>query len=120
MPTKARPRLMTIGAAAYLWIVRPIDPNHVVLRVWSKARGRKDFPLEVRFRFDDPWLNYGPIITAPSERRHEFFESVPVTPNAVRRAIEAAIAAGWNPDRPREHRLFERGSNGDLISTHGA
>ncbi|WP_157476067.1 hypothetical protein [Lysobacter sp. Root690] len=120
MPTKARPRLMTIGAAKYLWLIRPINPNHVVLKVWSKQGGRKDFPLEVRFRFDDPWLNYGPIITAPSERRHEFFELAPVTPKLVRWAIDAAITAGWNPEQPREHRLFERGSNGDLVSSQRA
>ncbi|UOF14421.1 hypothetical protein IEQ11_22310 [Lysobacter capsici] len=119
MPTKARPRLMTIGTAVYLWIVRSMDPQHVVLKVWSRQRGRKDFPLEVRFRFDDPWLNYGPIITTPSERRHEFFELAPVTPKMVCWAIDAAIAAGWNPEQPREHRLFERGLNGDLLSAQG-
>ena len=45
--------------------------------------------------FDDPWLNYGPIITAPSGRVAEVFALTPVTPRLVAGLIQAALAAGW-------------------------
>ncbi|MFI2652238.1 hypothetical protein [Micromonospora fulviviridis] len=45
--------------------------------------------------FDDPWLNYGPIITAPSDRVAEVFALEPVTPRLVAGLIQQAVAAGW-------------------------
>ncbi|GAB3136378.1 hypothetical protein GCM10027290_00020 [Micromonospora sonneratiae] len=48
--------------------------------------------------FDDPWLNYGPIITAPADRVAEAFALAPVTPQLVARVIQAALAAGWQVD----------------------
>lgn len=110
-------RQITVDATRYAWIVARIDPNHVVLRVWAAERGRRDFPLEVRLRYDDPWLNYGPIITAPPERRDAVFQLEPVTPGVVRRTIEAAMAAGWGPHHPPDPRLFEMGPDGGLVPT---
>jgi len=107
-------RQITVGATRYVWVVRRLDESHVVLRVWAAERRRRDYPLEVRIRYDDPWLNYGPIITAPPERRDAVFQLVPVTSGMVRETIEAAVAAGWSPDHPPQPRLFERAADGTL------
>ncbi|WP_345625798.1 hypothetical protein [Rugosimonospora acidiphila] len=48
--------------------------------------------------FDDPWLNYGPIITAPRDRVEEIFSLDAVTPRLVEKLVRAAIGDGWEPD----------------------
>ncbi len=108
-------RQITVGMTRYVWVVRRLDESHVILRVWSAERNRRDRPLEVRVRYDDPWLNYGPILTAPPDRREHVFQLVPVTPGMVRETIEAAVAMGWGPDHPVEPRRFERTVDGTLI-----
>lgn len=62
--------------------------------------------MEVRVAFDDPWLNYGPIITAPSDRVAEAFAVAPVTPRLVAELIRAALATGWQVDRDGEPLRF--------------
>jgi hypothetical protein len=111
------PRKIVIGSTRYAWVVRRVDAQHLVLRVWPGDRQRKAFPLEVRLRFDDPWLNFGEILAAPSASRADVFQLSPVTPRMVREAIEGAMAAGWSSGQPRDqrdHRLFERGADGAL------
>lgn len=110
-------RQITVGAIRYTWVIARVDPHYVVLRVWAAERARGDFPLEVRLRHDDPWLNYGPIITAPPERRAATFQTDPVTPGVVRSTIEAAVAAGWGPHHPAHPRLFEMSPDGHLQPT---
>lgn len=105
-------RRIIVEATPYAWIVARIDPHYLVLRVWAEERERRDHPLEVRLRYDDPWLNYGPVITAPRESVAEIFQLEPVTPGMVRRIIEAAVAAGWGPHHPPDLRLFEMGPDG--------
>jgi len=73
-------------------MIKPLDERHIVLRVWG-AHTRRSAPLEVRLRFDDPWLNFGPIITAP--------------PQAPRRGVPAPARharAGAPGDRGRAAR----------------
>ena len=98
----------------YLWIVRPLGPEFVVLRVWAADRERRDFPLEARVRFDDPWLNFGPIIAAPRGRAGEIFALTPVAPRRVADIIRGAIAAGWGPHHPVTPRRFEVAADGTL------
>ncbi len=109
------PRKIVIDNTRYAWVVRRVDAQHLVLRVWPGERTRKDFPLEVRLRFDDPWLNFGEILVAPPASRGDVFQLAPVTPRTVRETIEAAKAAGWASGHPRDHRLFERGADGALV-----
>lgn len=111
------PRKIVIGTRRYAWVVRRIDAHYLVLRVWPGERQRKDFPLEVRLRFDDPWLNFGELLASPPERRGEVFQLAPVTPHMVRGTIEAALAAGWASAHPRDHRRFDRGPDGALTPT---
>jgi hypothetical protein len=110
-------RRITVEGTRYAWILARVDPHYVVVRVWAAARGRRDHPLEVRLRHDDPWLNFGPIITASPEGVKATFQLEPVTPAVVRRAIEAAVAAGWGPHHPPEPRLFEMSPDGVLKPT---
>ncbi|MCU0493807.1 MAG: hypothetical protein MUD01_19625 [Chloroflexaceae bacterium] len=97
MARQQRLRRMTIGANRYLWRIQRLDAHYVMLRVWAESRPRRLFPLEVRLRYDDPWVNYGPIITIPPERWQELFQLEPVTPRMVREIIEAALAMEWAP-----------------------
>ncbi|PSK67829.1 hypothetical protein B0E53_00100 [Micromonospora sp. MH33] len=91
---RTRKRRIRVDGADYRWTVRHVDPGHVVVRVWHVAPGRGT-RLEALVAFDDPWLNYGPIITASSDRVAEVFALEPVTPRLVAGLIQQAVAAGW-------------------------
>lgn len=108
-------RRLSIESTHYLWRIRRLDEQYVMLKVWTESRSRRDFPLEVRLRFDDPWLNLGTIITAPPERVQEVFQLTPITPVIVREIIEAAIRAGWAPLSPTRDQRFEWNQANGLI-----
>ncbi|MCI4066829.1 hypothetical protein MRQ36_31420 [Micromonospora sp. R77] len=103
---RARRRRIRVDGVDYRWTVRRIDAGHVLCRIWGVRPGRS-CPLEVRVAFDDPWLNYGPIITAPPEQVADRFALAPVTPQLVAELIRAALTS----DRGRDH-LVEKDSTG--------
>ncbi|SBT43510.1 hypothetical protein [Micromonospora auratinigra] len=94
---RTRKRTIHVDGVEYGWAVRRTDPGHVALRIWP-VPGRSGCRLEVQVAFDDPWLNFGPIITAPAERVAEVFALTPVTPQQVAELIRAALASGWRVD----------------------
>ncbi|SCL28472.1 hypothetical protein GA0074692_2545 [Micromonospora pallida] len=102
---RSRERRIHVDGVDYRWMVRHVDPGHVVVRVWHTTTGRGT-PLEVRVAYDDPWLNYGPIITTPSEQAAEVFALTPVTPQLVADLIRAALTAGWQAEDDGGPRRF--------------
>ncbi|TYB39572.1 hypothetical protein FXF50_04055 [Micromonospora sp. AP08] len=90
---RTRRRRIRVDGVDYRWTVRHADPGHVMVRVWHAAT--RGAGLEVLVAFDDPWLNFGPIITAPSDRVAAVFALEPVTPRLVAALIQAGVAAGW-------------------------
>ena len=100
-------RPITINSVAYVWRVSSLGLQAVKLSVWLAQKSRSNQELRVRVRFDDPWLNYGPIITAPPERVREVFVLEPLTPARVRQIILAALQAGWNPSGGGQPLTFE-------------
>lgn len=93
----ARKRRIKVDGVDYQWVVRPVDAGHVVVRVWRMGAVRRR-QLEVRLAFDDPWLNFGPIITAPKDRVAEVFALSPVTSALTARLVRLGLAAGWQTD----------------------
>ncbi|MGY0003766.1 hypothetical protein [Micromonospora sp. I033] len=91
---RTRRRRISVDGVDYRWAVGQVDPSHVMVRVWQVATGQ-GIRLEVLVAFDDPWLNFGPIITAPADRVAEVFALDPVTPRLVAGLIRAALAEGW-------------------------
>ncbi|MEH1164020.1 hypothetical protein V6V47_01385 [Micromonospora sp. CPCC 205539] len=91
---RTRRRTIHVDDVDYRWTVSQVDPGHVVVRVWHPDPGR-GIGLEALVDFDDPWLNFGPIITAPPDRAAEVFALAPVTPELVARLIRTALADGW-------------------------
>jgi hypothetical protein len=91
-------RPIAIDGVNYVWRVRHLDPQHVRLSVWLAQKSRTNRELRVLVRFDNPWLNYGPIITAPPERVYDVFVLEPLTPARVRQIILAALHMGWLPN----------------------
>jgi hypothetical protein len=93
-------RRLTVVGKRWGWSVRrepEVYPGHVSVSIWLESERGGAAKLVVRVRFDDPWLNYGPMITAPPERFAEVFETNAVTPKRVAAAIEQALALGWDP-----------------------
>jgi hypothetical protein len=78
-------------------VVNHVDAAHVAVRVW-RAAARRGCPLEVRVRFDDPWLNWPELLGASAVKVAEVFVLEPVTPPLVERLIRSGIAAGWRAD----------------------
>ncbi|WP_433004158.1 hypothetical protein [Kribbella sp. CA-294648] len=103
---RARVRKLTVDDIDYQWVVRPLDPGHVVVRVWRRGPVRHR-QLEVRVAFDDPWLNYGPIITTPQDRRAEVFDLTPVTSALVARLVRLGLAAGWESESRGQSLRFD-------------
>ncbi|MEV4754389.1 hypothetical protein AB0J86_04620 [Micromonospora sp. NPDC049559] len=90
---RIRRRRIRVDDVEYGWAVRRADPGRVVVTVWPLAPGGA--PVEFQVDFDDPWLNYGPIITTPADRVAEVFALDPVTPRLVAELIREAVADGW-------------------------
>lgn len=101
---RTRIRSIRVDGVDYRWAVGLVDPGHVRVTVWPAARERGG-ALEVMVAFDDPWLNYGPIITAPAGRAAEVFELNPVAPALVARIVRLALDAGWPAQRSGTTRL---------------
>ncbi|MEU8920165.1 hypothetical protein AB0D10_04400 [Kitasatospora sp. NPDC048545] len=115
------PRRIHVDGRDYRWVVRFRDAEHVVVRAWldpgnpgnpggpggpGDPPGRPGRPLDVTRRFDDPWLNFGVLLTAPADRIAEVFQLAPVTPALTAALIRAGLAAGWRPDEPGAPRRF--------------
>ena len=98
MSRRSALRPISLDGVSYVWRIRRQDAHTVLLSVWRAPKARTNQELRVRVRFDDPWLNYGPLITAPPERVREVFVLEPLTPARVRQMILAALKMGWNPD----------------------
>ncbi|MGW3043526.1 hypothetical protein ACWC9T_26555 [Kitasatospora sp. NPDC001159] len=92
------PRRIHVDGRDYRWAVRSRDGEHVVVRVWLDQAGRGGRVLAVTRRFDDPWLHYGVLLTAPPERIAEILQLEPVTPALTADLVRAGLAAGWRPE----------------------
>ena len=100
-------RTISVDGVSYIWRVKRLDPQHLLLRVWPAQKAGARQELQARVRFDDPWLNYGPLITTPPERVAEIFVLDPITPSRVRSLILAALKAGWQPNQGGKSLPFE-------------
>lgn len=69
-------------------------PGFVQVRVWP-GDDRSGPPVCVRVRFDDPWRNYGTLLTAPADRIQDVFALQPMTPGRIAALVRAAHATGW-------------------------
>ena len=96
MTRSRRQRTIQVDGIAYGFNVRFTNQSHVTVRAWLLEPDRRR-QLRVDVRFDDPWLHYGEIITAPPGRAAEVFQLEPVRPRLVEGLIRAGIAAGWDP-----------------------
>ena len=109
---KTKVRSLSVDGVSYVWRVKRLDPQHVLLRVWPAQNARQCQELHACIRFDDPWLNYGPLLTAPPERIAEVFVLDPITPSRVRDVILAALRAGWQPNLSGRSLPFEWSPDG--------
>jgi hypothetical protein len=112
---RTKVRTIAVDGVSYVWRVKRLDPQHVLLRVWPAQNARTCQELHARIRFDDPWLHYGLLLTAPPERVAEVFVLDPITPARVREIILAALKAGWQPNQADKSLPFDWSPDG--IST---
>ncbi|MGW2373146.1 hypothetical protein [Kitasatospora sp. NPDC001683] len=93
-----RARRIHVDGHDYRWVVRLRDTAHVDVRIWLDRPGGPYRPLLATRRFDNPWLHYGVLLTAPPERIDEVFRLEPVKPALVADLIRAGLEAGWRPE----------------------
>jgi hypothetical protein len=113
---RRRIRSIVVEDVAYRWTVGLVDPGHVKVKVWHVAPVRGG-ALEVIVDFDDPWLNFGPIVTAPVGRAAEVFNLNPIAPALVAKIIRQAVDAGWHPTHGTTTRLRLTRDRGRLEPT---
>jgi hypothetical protein len=111
-------RKMQIDNQAFLYRVTSLNAHWVKLKIWSASQGSKNNLIQVRLRFDDPWLNLPELYLSSSEERNQFALE-PITPKQVRQIIEAAIAAGWDTRLARENTFYD-GQDDLLLKTEEA
>ncbi|CCH17522.1 hypothetical protein MILUP08_42443 [Micromonospora lupini str. Lupac 08] len=99
---RTRIRSIVVDDIEYRWTVGMVDPGRVKVTVWRDGPGGA---LEVMARFDDPWLNFGPIITAPAGRVAEVFELSPIAPALVAKIVRQALDMGWQAQHKATTRL---------------
>lgn len=110
---KKKTRQLTIDGQTYIWGVSQISFNHVCLKVWFPEV--KTPWLLVRYRFDDPWLQYGPIITATPEQRDQHFQLQPMQPKHVAEVIRRACQYSQDASGTVERTLhFHCHLNGEI------
>ncbi|HEX6779644.1 MAG TPA: hypothetical protein VF099_15670 [Ktedonobacterales bacterium] len=109
-------RAISVDGSAYVWRVKRLDGHFLLVRAWSAQKARGHQELQVRVRFDDPWLNYGPLLTAPPERVSEVFVLDPITPSRVRLMILAALKLGWQPNQADKALAFEWREDAGLVA----
>lgn len=82
---KNKLRKIVVNSERYQWRIKSIDPNYVCLKVW--VDGKKQRPaIQVRYRFDNPWIYFGEIISAKVPLEN-IFQFNPVSPKMVARII---------------------------------
>ena len=95
-------RTITVNGCRYHWTVNlklyPKSHDRIHVAIWSaQIRGQK---LNLQLRYDDPWLNFGPIITCNEPKKlQSAFELRSVTPAEIRKLILAALESGWTPEK---------------------
>jgi hypothetical protein len=115
MSTKGALRKIQIEDQAFLFRVTSLNDHWIKLKIWSSSYGSKNNLIQVRLRFDDPWLNYQELFySSPEERKN--FALTPVTPKLVRQIIEAAITLGWDIKLAKETIFFDW-ANGQMKLT---
>jgi hypothetical protein len=86
-------RSIVAEGIAYRYVIAAVDASYIRLTVWPAAERGKTLG-RVRVRFDDPWINYGPILGAAHAGRDpgEIFELRPLTPSVVATIVRALVA----------------------------
>ena len=89
-------RPISVGDTKYRWVVRTKNVDLVHVGIWVPDHpGQK---LNVKLNYDDPWLNYGPIITCKDpDKIRKAFNTKPIMPKEVKAIIEKALEFGWQP-----------------------
>lgn len=90
-------RKINVKGIEYCWSVRSKNIDLIHLGIWStKVSGQK---LNIKLKFDDPWLNYGPMISSNDpEALKKAFNTKPIAPKEVSDIIQSALEFGWQPD----------------------
>lgn len=90
---KKQLRKIVVGEETYYWIVSPVDQNFVSLKIWRSDRRSSPWAT-VKYRFDDPWLNYGILIQAAATDIAAHFQLTPIRPGTVAEMI-TTIQQTW-------------------------
>ena len=116
---KSKIREIRVSNRTFLWRVVPTSPNYVCVRIWNKGEKRRPW-LQVRCRFDDPWLHFGELISGDPQSIKKYFRLDPITPRLVQEFITTvAQEFGW-PAGERPAGDFELNSDGKLLQIEDA
>ena len=111
---KKQLRKIVVTDSTYQWLVSPIDPNFVSLKIWHPNNSAEPWAV-VRYQFDDPWLHYGELVQARSEEQTTHFQLSPIRPSTVADIIQKILqVAPLSYNSALETQYFEYDPRGTL------
>lgn len=120
---KSKLRKINVGNRIFYWRVGGADEEgYILLKIWIPDLKHQPW-ITVKYRYDDPWINFGDIVAARTDEQKdklkEIFQFNPMTPKKVATAILFAIQQIENkyPDTPFVNRnlLFRMEGDGSLF-----
>jgi hypothetical protein len=103
-------RKLVMENESFSWTVMPKlscrQSDYVYVGIW--LTGHNGQKLNVKIRFDDPWLNFGEMITCrDKDNFNQIFETRPITPSIVRKIISIALDNDWTPHDKNSEIFYE-------------
>ncbi|WP_431688756.1 hypothetical protein [Hahella sp. NBU794] len=120
---KSKLRKISVSELTFIYVISherclKEETGYLRLTIWLSYN--KSQKLIVIMRFDDPWLNFGPVIACPPEKAAELFELRPITPGEVRTVIESALERGWPASAKSHETLFEWNRDSQTLLPYSA
>ncbi len=92
---KNKLRNIVVNNHKYKWSVTYLDENHVCLKVWD-ASIKKTPWIEVKYQFDDPWVNFKEMAHA-TQVEQDAYQTKPITPSTITKIIQSAVSQLGKP-----------------------
>lgn len=80
-------RKILVDNQEYCWTVAQIDTIHACLKIWLSVSGGNPW-LAVKYRFDNPWIGFGEVISPHPEQIAKYLRLCPVQPRLVAQIIK--------------------------------
>ncbi|BAZ07762.1 hypothetical protein [Calothrix sp. NIES-3974] len=82
----AKIRKILVDNQEYCWTVVQFDTNHAYLKICLSPSGENPW-LAVKYRFDNPWIGFGEVVSPNPEQIAKYLRLCPVQPRLIAQII---------------------------------